>query len=148
MLLGRTQWQFQRCEVLEEQEPLSFLKQIKGVNRWWHRWAALRLLYLRTIAKRQTELREHDCFTAAFNLFEMLIKAGGLIGRLSQVYSFWTKSVYPRFTIEQYAFYKWRIATWAAKARRFAMGFVKELVKYSSATTYTGQRRSPAPQLI
>ena len=137
MLLGRTQWQFQRCQAPEEQEPWAFLKLIKGVNRWWHGWAARRLLHLHAIAKRQAELWEQACYITSFNSFEMLIKAEGFNGRPSQIYSFSTNSVYPRFIIEQYAFYKWRTATRAEKAKRVAKEYVIEaIVMGDLGTTY------------
>jgi hypothetical protein len=146
MLLGRTQWQLQRCRAPEEAEPWAFLTLFSSLNRWWHGWAARRLLHLHARAYRQGELFQQACYITSVYRFEMLIKAQRFNGRPSQIYSsqieprmysFWRKSVYPRFLIEQDAFYKWRTATRAVKAKREAQEYIIEaIVTGNLGTTY------------
>jgi hypothetical protein len=140
MLLGRRQWPYQHLRAPEEAEPWTFLTLISSLNRSWHGWAARRLLHLHAKDYRQSELFIEACYITSVHRFETLIRTQIFNGRPSQIYSceigfrihnFWMKFAYPRFVIEQAAFYIWRTITRAAKAKREIQVYIIEVSRAS-----------------
>jgi hypothetical protein len=157
MLLGRRQWPYQHIRATEEDEPWIFLAVVSGVNRAWRGWAARRLRQLHDWDYRRRVLFMETCYITAVQRFQALIttpipdgrltavqRFQALIriqipdGRPSQIYrceisfrihNFWIQFVYPRFIIEQAAFYTWRTTTRAAKATREMQMYILEMAR-------------------
>jgi hypothetical protein len=136
MLLGRRQWPYQHIRATEEDEPWIFLAVVSGVNRAWRWWAARRRRQLHDWDYRLRVLFMETCYITAVQRFQALIRIQIPDGRPSQIYrceirfrihNFWIQFVYPRFIIEQAAFYTWRTTTRAAKATREMQMYILEM---------------------
>jgi hypothetical protein len=136
MLLGRRQWPYQHIRATEEDEPWIFLAVVSGVNRAWRWWAARRRRQLHDWDYRLRVLFMETCYITAVQRFQTLIRIQIPDSRPSQIYrseirfrihNFWIHFVYPRFIIEQAAFYTWRTTTRAAKATREMQMYILEM---------------------
>jgi hypothetical protein len=157
MLLGRRQWPYQHIRATEEDEPWIFLAVVSGVSKAWRGWAARRLRQLHDSDYRRRVLFMETCYITAVQRFQALITTPVPDERLTalqrfqalirmqipdgrppenyrceitfRIHNFWIQFVYPRFIIEQVAFYTWRATTRAAKTTRDMQMYFLEMAR-------------------
>ena len=140
--------------------PGSSLGVVSGVSKTWHRWAARRLRQLHDSDYRRRVLFMETCYNTAVQRFQELITTPVRDERLTalqrfqalirmqipdgrppqnyrseisfRIHNFWIQFVYPRFIIEQAAFYTWRTTTRAAKATREMQMYILEMARADS----------------